>query len=326
MKRSKRNNTFNSLLILVLSISLLSCDDIIQEDITNDTVIIITPTEGQTLTTNVVPFQWNYLDGADQYQVQVSNSTNLIVIDSVVNSTTLNHPLVPGNYIWKVKGINSAYHSNYTIPVSFAVNASDDLITQTMVLNTPSDNIYINASSNINTTWTAITAATSYTFELDKNVNGAVTTLITVPNITGTSYSISSSQFSNDAAYIWKVKAVNSNNTTETLYKSRTIHFDSQVPGVPSLTSPVDNHTTTETTINFEWSNPTDTGIVQSPITSILEIATDINFTTAVQSFDINGTSKSHTLTTGTYYWRVKNKDAATNVGGYSTPRKLTIN
>ena len=326
MKRSKRNNTFSSLLILFLSIALLSCDDIIQEDITNDTVTIITPTEGQTLTTNVVPFQWNYLDGADQYQIQVSNSTNLIVVDSVVNSTTLNHPLVPGSYNWKVKGINSAYHSSYTIPVSFTVNASDDLSTQTMVLNTPSDNIYINASSNINTTWTAITAATSYTFELDKNVNGAVTTLITVPNITGTSYSISSSQFSNDAAYIWKVKAVNSNNSTETLYKSRTIHFDSQVPGVPSLTSPVDNHTTTETTINFEWSNPTDTGVVQSPITSILEIATDINFNTAVQSFDINGTSKSHTLTTGTYYWRVKNKDAATNVGGYSTPRKLTIN
>ena len=313
------------MLIVLLAITQFSCEDIVQEDITNDTVSIISPTEGQTISSNVIPFQWQYLDGADQYQVQVRNSTDLIVIDSVVNTTTLSHALIPGNYNWRVKGINSAYHSGYTFPVSFTVESSDDLSTQTMVLNTPSDNIYLNGASNVNTTWTAIPAATSYTFELDKNLNASVTTLVTVPNITGTSYSISSSQFSNDAVYIWKIKAVNSNNTTETLYSTRKIQIDSQVPDTPSLTSPENNHSTTESTINFEWSNPTDTGVVQSPITSVLEIATDINFTTAVQSINVNSTSKSQTLTTGTYYWRVKNKDEAGNVGSYTTSRKLTI-
>lgn len=327
MKRVFKNSRLLSVLA-IMSFSIWSCDDVLEEDITDDNMTIITPLEGTVINTNITSFQWNALDGADEYRVQVSNDVNAIVVDSLVTTTSLNYSLTPGSYSWRVKGKNFAYETPYTFPVSFTVEASDDLTGQTVVLLTPSDNIYFNSPTGIQVSWETIAGADSYTFSLDRNLSGSVTSLYTEPNITVSPYTVNDTYVTDDAEYIWKVKALNSTTITETPFSSRSFFLDTQVPNTPTSTNPADNATeTVNTEVTFVWDNGTDTGTIQSPITSTLEIASDIGFNTIVQTYPVSNNTQGHTFTaTGDYFWRIKNADEAGNESGYSATRKVVIN
>ncbi len=302
----------------------MSCDDILEENISDDLITPITPTAESVITNNLINFSWNAADGADDYRLQIldNNQNNLIVLDSVVSSTSFQHPLDPGNYQWRIRGENFAYETAYSFPISFSVVASSDLTNQSVILNTPTDNLYTN-STNILFTWNDLQFADSYTFELVKNLNGQ-TTVSQQTGITATNYSVNASVFDVDAAYIWKVKAINT--TTETTFATRSILLDREAPNQPSLVSPTDGETITTIDIDFNWTLGQDSGNIQSTVESVLEIAQDANFNTIVETITVsNGTSQQVSIENiGTYYWRVRAKDAAQNVSSYSIQRSFT--
>lgn len=326
-KRFKINNTLKVTMLSLLCISVFSCDDIVEEDLTNDTITIITPTTGQVITSNAVSFQWNALEGADDYKVQIENNANVIILDSLVPNNNFEYPLEPGNYKWRVRGENFAYQTAFTFPTDFTVEASDDLTNQNVFLNTPSDDFYTNSPSGILTTWSAINTADSYTFELDKQLSGNTTTLYQEANITNTSHTIISTFLNEDAEYIWKVKAFNSTTATETEYSTRSVFLDTTIPNTPTLVSPANNATAViNTDIIFNWDTGTDPGSINAPLSSVLEIATNTTFTNA----DIyNTTSNSQSISfivAGTYYWRVKTNDSAGNQGIVSAYNTIVAN
>ena len=326
MKSFIKTSTFIYLFVIVILFTMAaSCDDILEKNITDKTITIIAPTEGINIDSNTISFQWNTIDGADQYNVQVLNNTNTLVIDSLVNTNSLSHELIPGNYSWRVKGKNFAHETAYTFPISFTVQILGNLANHTIILNSPTDSIYRNTTTGIIVTWSPLEAASSYTFELDKNIAGAITTQNITAGITNTSHAIDSSNFAEDASYIWKIKAVN--NTSSTLFSSRTILLDTTTPNPPNLTSPDHNHVTTTTELQFQWNTTPDIGTIQSPITNILEIATDSIFTNIIQTYTVSNNTQSHTFSeANNYFWRVKSKDAAGNISGHNGMRKLTIN
>jgi hypothetical protein len=93
------------------------------------------------VSSNVVNFQWNELDGADKYRIQVFNSTSGIVVDSLVTQTNFSSPIEAGSYQWRVRGENSAYESNYTFNINFSVIQTSDLTNQQVILSSPSNNL-----------------------------------------------------------------------------------------------------------------------------------------------------------------------------------------
>lgn len=311
-------------LSVVCFLLFLSCDDILEENLTDDLVTPITPTTGSTIVNNLVHFSWQALDGADDYRLQLINPSqnNIILLDSLINETSFQYPLEPGAYEWRVRGENFAYETAYSFPISFNVEASSDLTNQTLILNTPTDNLYTN-TTNLLFTWSNLLYADSYTFELIKNLNGQ-TTLTQQSGITGTSFSVNAAVFDVDAEYIWNVKAINT--TSETIYTSRSVFLDRQVPNQPALSTPADEEIITGTTVDFSWAIGQDSGNVQSEVSSILEIAQDANFNTIIESLAItNGSTQQVSIATaGTYYWRVQTKDAAENVSSYSVSRTFT--
>lgn len=315
------NIKFLSIICLIL---FLSCDDILEENLTDDLVTPIAPTEGSIITNNLVNFSWNPLEGADDYRLQLANvsQNNVILLDSLINGTSFQYPLEPGTYQWRIRGENFAYETAYSFPVFFTVEASSDLANQTLILNTPTDNLYTN-NSNLLFTWNDLQYADSYTFELVKNLNGQ-TTVAQQSGITATNYSVNTTVFDVDAEYIWKVKALNS--TSETIYTSRSIYLDRQAPNQPSLVSPADEENITGTLVDFNWTVGQDNGNIQSEVSSILEIAQDANFNTIIESLSItNGNAQQVTIASlGTYYWRVKTNDAAGNSSSYSISRSFT--
>lgn len=310
---------------LLLALCIISCDDIIEEDITDDDVQTIYPTEAAVITSNVTPFSWRALDGADDYRIQISDAlTSVIILDSLVSTTMYEYPLDPGSYQWRVKGENFAYETPYTFPIAFTVEASTNLTDQSVLLASPSSNLYTNTTDFL-FTWNSLTFADSYTFQLLKSLGGS-TVIYNQPDITLTNHSVDAALFDEDAEYIWQVKAVNT--TSETAYASRSIFLDTQDPNVPVLVSPIEDEVLSTGTIDLTWTLASDTGSVQSPITTIVEIAQDDAFSVILETISVNDVevlSLSFT-SVGDYYWRIKTEDAAGNSSEYSASRKFTLN
>ncbi|MEW4923123.1 hypothetical protein [Algibacter sp. 2305UL17-15] len=311
--------TLNSTLLIMLLFLSFSCDDILEEDITNDNLQTKYPIEGTVVDGNTVQFSWQNLDGADDYRIQIIKSHQVFEMDSLVSTNSLTVTLDSGTYQWRVRGENFAYETAYSFPINFSTQASTNLTDQDVILVSPSDNLY---TKNINTifTWNKLTSVTSYNFELIKKLSGEQT-VFQEAEITSNSLTINDTLFDEDAEYIWKVKGLNE--TSETQYSQRTIFLDRVAPNQPSLTSPADQETTT-TTVTFNWTNGTDSGNVKSGITNTIEIASDSNFNSIIHSASTPNNSAQHDFaSTGTYYWRIKAIDVATNESDYSIVRSL---
>lgn len=317
--------TISKLILITLAIVSFSCEDILEEDITNDLVQIVYPTEGVIVESNVAVFQWNILEGADDYRVQIYSSNQFKVFDTLVNTNTVTLPLIQGTYQWRVRGENSAYQSSYSFPITFNVEESDDLSNQQVVLSSPMGNFATNQNA-ITLSWEDLTAADHYKVEVTNTTSGNI--VFTQDNVTTTNVTLNSSNITTDGQYTWKVKAFNTTTATETQYSSRSFLVDTVAPNQPQNNQPANNATQTiNQTVNFNWTISTDSGIVQSTISYEIQIASDLNFTTIIQTSPTSGTSFQQSFATaGIYYWRVRAKDAAGNIGAYSSGYKLTIN
>lgn len=322
----KNMKTITKILLFALAILTVSCEDIVEEDITNDSVQIISPMNGVVITSNVVNFQWNELEGADKYRVQVYNDDQAIVLDSLVNHYNFTYPMLPGSYQWRVRGENFAYQTEYTFPVNFTLMASEDLATQQVVLSSPSNNYYTNSTSLI-CTWSPITTADYYELELLNITNGSSTVVDQQSNITTNSVNLTSANLAQEGQYQWKIKAVN-DSPSQTLFSTRNFYIDRTNPNQPQNTLPPNNSIQTiNQSISLSWTLPTDTGTIQSSLNYVIEFSNDVNFTTIIQSSSSSTNSSSQTFTTpGIYYWRVKAIDVAGNIGVYSSAFKFTIN
>jgi hypothetical protein len=315
----KKNSILISALIL-FTIS-YSCDDILEENIVNDDIQIISPINGHTNEGGSVQFLWNFIDGADEYNIQIFNQNQSLELDSLVTETIFNYDLNPGNYQWRVKGINFAYETAYSFPQSFEVQLSQNLAIQELILNTPSDNFYTN-NSNIVFTWSSLTPSEKYNFLLIQSISGQQT-IHQQDEISDVFLELDPNLFALDAEYIWKVKAVNS--ISETPFTEYSLFIDRTPPNQPVLVSPV-NQGNVNLTVSFDWSNGSDVGGVQSPITNNIEISTEINFQPILVVENTSANTYQYNFSdVGTYYWRVKATDEATNESIYSAVREIIV-
>ena len=102
--------TISKIILLAFTLMIFSCEDVLEDDITNEIIQTISPIEGEVVSSNVVNFQWNIQKGADKYRVQVYNANQAIVLDSLVeNKSNLTYPLLAGAYKWRVRGENFGY-------------------------------------------------------------------------------------------------------------------------------------------------------------------------------------------------------------------------
>ena len=308
----------------IIFLTFTSCEDILEEDITNDIINPISPTEGTVVESNVVNFQWNVLDGADNYRVQLFDNNEVIILDSVVSQTNLTSPVSSGDYKWRVRGENFGYQSTYSLPISFSVIESTNLTTQQVILSSPSNSFYTNMNS-INLAWQDLVAADTFSIEVI-NVTSGSTIVYQQSGLTTTFINLSNTIFSTDGEYLWKIKAINA--TSETPFAYRTIFIDRTLPNQPQLSLPANNSAQIiNQAITFNWTIAADSGTIQSALSYVIEFANTNTFTVITQSSNSNISSLQQTFTSvGDYYWRVKTLDAAGNVSTYSSVFKFTIN
>ncbi|OUL62341.1 hypothetical protein [Flavobacterium sp. AJR] len=317
--------TINKIIIIALAILTYSCDDILEEDISNDTVQVISPVNNSKIESNVVSFKWNNLNGADKYRVQIYQSDQVLILDSLIttNKTSITLPLATGNYIWRVRGENYAYESIYSFPSNFSTTIPDDLTNQQVILISPENDKFVNFI-NVSLNWEALKNATSYSVKLVNVATGQE--VDSKPNLTTTSLTLALTTLA-DGTYEWRLKAKNADTETKQ-YSARKFNVDTTAPNQPKNTLPADNSTQiANTNVSYTWSIPTDVGSAKSPISYIIEFSNDVDFNSIYETKNSNTPTLQQTIPTkGIYYWRVRAIDGAGNIGVNSTKFKLTVN
>lgn len=103
----------------------IGCEAILEEDISNQTVVLLAPAENTQLSEGDINFSWQVMDDATSYRIQVAtpnfaNATQL-VLDLDTTETNASVMLTPGTYQWRVSASNSEYSTSYTT-INFMVN------------------------------------------------------------------------------------------------------------------------------------------------------------------------------------------------------------
>ena len=148
----------NRISLIAIALILFSCDDILEKDITNDMVELISPSNFEEIESNVVTFKWNNLSKTDKYRIQIFKTDKTKILDSLVTKTNLTYPMPKGEYQWRVRGENDAYQSSYFLQADFSVVESTDLGKQQIILKSPTDNFYTKDNS-LTCNWEVLTMA-----------------------------------------------------------------------------------------------------------------------------------------------------------------------
>jgi len=114
------------ILLLLIAISFCSCDDIIEvTDISNEQVTLLAPLNNTVVADSLVNFNWNSVNEAESYLVQIAtpnfeNASQLvldsvIVIDTSFTGTSVSRMLLDNTYEWRVKAFNSDFETDFSL-------------------------------------------------------------------------------------------------------------------------------------------------------------------------------------------------------------------
>jgi len=312
--RVKAVNSSSETLYATASFSVLVDDS---NDISNETVNLIAPSNGVDLTDNNITFTWNEVPFADDYVLQIATPDFInplqVVVDETLANTSSSQTLNDGSYQWRVKARNSSSETNYStnsFTVSTGINFSDRIV----VIISPPDN-FISNQPTLNIQWEPVEDATLYRIQiLDAATNSLVDEQTTT--LTSTPFTFPEGEL------IWQVRAETSSESTG--YTAQNITIDSVAPNTPILLTPLDTEILTSTLVNFTYSREAIEGTAESDQISIYE---DPALTILVLQQEVSGGTFNTTLTNNqTYYWKMKAFDLAGNQSSDSSVFSFTIN
>jgi hypothetical protein len=197
------------------------------------------------------------------------------------------------------------------------------LPTSLSTLSAPTLKLPKNKSSLNDTTpyfkWTMVTGAVKYQLVVDNNVSFG-SPILNLTNITTTWYTMTSPL--PQTTYYWRVRAMdNKGNWGRWSYIFR-FTIDTVAPGVPVLLAPLNGAVTYDRTTTFYWKAVTGAEKYQLYLSETADFA-DPYFTT----YFLEPTAYNFlfAIEPGTYYWKVRARDAAGNIGGWSVVWKVII-
>jgi len=315
-----KNYWIISLLILIFILE--SCKDIIEPDLKNQTVNLLSPANGYNSQSSSITFWWDEVKYSTKYHLQVVKpdfgNIQSLVLDTNVTSNKFTYAFSSGPFQWRIRAENGSSQTAY-VTRSFSVDSTLNLAGQTITLLSPTDT-YISKNYKQQFKWLLLSSAEDYRFEI---LSG---TSIIYTNATYTKDTITYT-FTGDGTYTWRVKGQNVQSSTP--FTTRSITVDGTAPSTPVLLSPNDLDSTsfsigtkTKASITLSWdrvvansgSAITDSVLVyQVPATSEF-----ISTTTTLTSY-------SDSLPTGQYYWKIRSYDAVGNKSNYSVIRSFKV-
>lgn len=302
----------NNFIIFCIIIMVSSCDDIIEKDISKRRISIISPSENfHSLKYNVL-FWWNEVEGTQSYRLQIVSPSfeniQKLVFDSLVTNTRIDITLAPGAYQWRIRGENGSSQTEYLIQ-NLTVDTIVDFTDQEFTVDMPTNNYAIN-NTTITFSWQKFPLADEYELLIN---NGTTET-----------YTLSETFFTTilpEGSYTWKVRAINTQNNTKTLFSGERNLLIDQTPPLPSTPQIPVNYSLDSNSVTLQWLR--DQGVASDSII----IANDSNFQNI--SYKLYTQDTFYNLpplpVNSTYFWKLKSRDVASNWSGYSSSYRFTV-
>jgi hypothetical protein len=189
--------------ILIIMV-FVSCDEIVEDDLTGKTVVIISPSDSITTSNSQVQFNWEYMDEAEEYRIQIARpdfiNVEWLMYDSVTTANSIILSLVPGNYQWRLRPENGSSVGNY-ITRTIEIDSTMDLTNQEVILIYPTSNLITNQSV-LDFSWYELYNAEQYSFLIYQDTwNGD----LVLPEQIATSPELTLSGLL-DGNYVWGVR------------------------------------------------------------------------------------------------------------------------
>ncbi|MDR1729763.1 MAG: hypothetical protein LBR52_03780 [Prevotellaceae bacterium] len=298
------------LLFPVLAVTFCGCDEFIEKDLKGKKVTMLAPADSLVTSITTITFWWEEIEGASDYNLQVISPdfdrAEKLWADTFVVGNKLEISLVPGNYQWRIKGMNGSSETGFA-RASFSIDSTLNLTNETIVLHSPANNAVSNRLSQV-FKWNKLYNANEYRF----TITGSSNTLLKdeVTQVTENSF-----EFTDDGDYTWSVRG--QNEISNTLYTSYTITIDTESPGKPTLKDPAIR----TDTVRFEWTRVEENG---SLLFDSLYVFRDADFREKVIAKKTDKTFYEELLQPGTYHWYVRTCDAAGNVSERSATSMFT--
>jgi hypothetical protein len=322
-----RYTVINGLLIFFGFIFFISCDDIFEEDLTDDVIVLITPSNNDTSTIQSQLFKWEAADEAVKYRIQIASPsfafTQTLILDSTISNTQIYFSLEPGIYQWRVKAINYSSESEFSSPFTIMIDTTSNLSNQLVVLNSPSSNADMNDTMP-SFNWQSMGIADSYNIVLKSGTNWTTGTVLINDTITANAYNSLISL--SEGQYIWGVRAINSLSFTSS-FNQRTLNIDLTNPPKPVPTSPANSSSQTQGLLNFTWTRPADLGTYNSSRYDSLYIFSDTAMTVSLgKYYSLNTNFSVNINQSDSFFWyligfdNAGNRSDTSNVFSFSIP------
>lgn len=320
-ENSKRMNTINKIITILICIAAFSCGIIMETDLSDENVTLIAPADCTITTVQTHTFWWDYLADALKYNLQIVSpdfrSTLRLVADTNLSGNTFISTLAPGSYEWRVTAYNESSYSDCDT-FRLYIDTLSGLSNQYVVLTSPLNNSYLN-KTDIQFGWQPLVGATSYILEIRDSTWNYNQTIFSTPWLSETNYSYNNFQ---EGVYSWGVFAYDASSNTNSNVSTAVFTIDKTAPEEPTFTSPANGDTLDTSPYNLEWTHPLAS---LASITDSLVISSDSLFNDP-DIYILNTTVFSlSSMEDGKYFAKVKSFDAAGNQGGYSQPRKFFL-
>jgi hypothetical protein len=197
--------------IILISV-LVSCSEIIEPSLEKVKINILTPTD--TLSSQYSQtFYWEKVENATKYQLQIASPSfdkaQKIVLDTITKSNTFTITFNPARYQIRIRAYNNSSNSDWTYK-NIKIDSAD-LSTQMIVLNSPVNEFESNASS-YQLKWQSVFGASKYKVQIDTLSSFESAFKM---NKTSVSNFYNLNNLPKEGTYYWRVKAINSIDSTE---------------------------------------------------------------------------------------------------------------
>jgi hypothetical protein len=287
----------------------------------------ISPTNTSWLNTAQVIFIWNRsqdsLSGVKEYELQIASDPLFVnPITYTTSDTTLSvSNLSDEFYYWRVRAKD--YAGNLSGWSSIWTFTADRTGPTTPNPISPTGNSWLNTAQVIfiwNRSQDNLSGVKEYELQI------ASDPLFVNPITYTTSDTTLSVSNLSDGLYYWRVRAKDNVGNLSVWSDVWSYEIDMTAPNTPYLVTPVGGYLR-NTTVTFIWtsvSKLTKFTAKPAPVVYDFYIDTTSSFATAIDT-TIQDTTLILTLPEGRYYWKVRARDLAGNIGNFSTTASFVL-
>lgn len=303
------------LFVTLLTNCLFSCSEILEPDVSEEKLIILTPRDSLISNTNSQSFFWESQIEKPKCRIQIVKPSfsqiDYFIVDTLVNGTQFDIVLPPSIYSWRIRLENDHSYGVYQY-FTLLVDSSTNLTDLKINISSPIQNQFLSVNDSFYLNWNEIQEAQQYEYVITNLSKGLVNQGLTQNTEAGINLG--------EGFYKANVRAQGV--FTNTIYTEINFAIDTSSPAPITNIFPINNHVFTTNQIALSWSPPVDE---ISPEYDSIYFYRDVNGQNILSQQKLISPNLDTTLSSGVYYWSIRRFDQLGQKNIKENPKRFFI-